>query len=169
MKRNFSESKVKAVAGRPIMENDDRKIFETTFACFGIHVGLSLLLTVCLTAYDGLQHTMSLAISYMEFGWVIPFAFWFKVRDLIRRPASPKRIATNKLTPAITLIVLGPLFFLVGVFMPKPDKLTINREVILPSDPRFAHDASMFTILFAIAGLVFTAVGNFWFRKGRNN
>src|SRR5258708_36692807 len=75
------------------MENEDRKIFETTFACFGIHVGLSVLLTVCLTVYDGLQHTLSFVTLYMEFGWIIPFALWFKVRDLLRRPASPKRIA----------------------------------------------------------------------------
>jgi hypothetical protein len=109
--KNFGGSKVVNIEGKLIMENEDPKIFETTFACFGIHVGLSMLLTVCLTVYDGLQHTLSFLMLYMEFGWIIPFALWFKVRDLLRRPASPKRLAINKLTPAITLMVLGPIFF----------------------------------------------------------
>src|SRR5258707_14197229 len=136
---------------------------ETSFACYGIHGGLTLLLAMCLAAYDGLEHTYPILIGYMFIGWVIPFSLWPVVKKIVSRPVNPIRSAINIYVVPVMLIGGGTIFFLLGLFTPKSDSIKINGEIITKSDPRFAHNELMFRVIFGGMGLLFAVVGYFIF------
>src|ERR1700690_2683489 len=98
------------------MNMPDPKNVETSGAVYGIHVGLTILLAICFAAYDGLQDTYPILIGYMFLGWLIPLALWRFVKRLVRRPVNPIRMAINIYVAPITLMVLGVLGFLLGLF-----------------------------------------------------
>jgi hypothetical protein len=146
------------------MNTPDPKNVETSGAVYGIHIGLTMLLAIGFAAYDGLEHTYPILIGYMFFGWMIPLLLWPFVKRFVSRPVSPTRTAISRYMPPVVAMVLGPIFFLLGVFMPQSDKITVNGEVISKSDPRFAHDEMMFRVFFAGMGLLALLGGYFWFR-----
>jgi hypothetical protein len=142
----------------------DPKNIETPQACWGIHLIFTFLLAIGLAAYDGLEHTYPILIGYMMIGWLIPLALWPYVKRVVSRPVSPSRSAINTFLPPVVAMVLGPMFFLLGVFMSPPDRIVVNGLVIPPSDPRYAHDELISRILFCSIGLLASVGGYFWFR-----
>jgi hypothetical protein len=154
------------------MKNIDPKDAETSGAAYGIHIGLTLLLAICLAAYDGLEHTHQILLIYMLTGWIIPVALWPFIKKLVSRPVNPIRSAINIYVAPVMLIGGGILFVLLSVFMPQSDSVKINGEIITRSDPRFAHAELMFRFIFGGMGLVFAIVGYLIFRyirKRRKN
>jgi hypothetical protein len=157
------------------MKNIDPKDAETSGAVYGIHGGLTLLLAICLAAYDGLEHSYPILIGYMLIGWVIPLALWPFLKKLVSRPVNPIRSAINIYVAPVMLTGGGVLFFLLGIFLPASlvNSIKINGEVIAKSDPRFDHAFFIFRIVFVGMGVIFAIVGYFIFRyirkRGKNN
>ncbi len=52
-------------------------------ACWGAHVGLTILLSVVLVFYDDWEHTLPFFFGYIYFGWLIPVAFWLLFGKLV--------------------------------------------------------------------------------------
>ena len=156
------------------MKDIDPKDTETSGAVYGIHGGLTLLLAICLAAYDGLEHTYQILVVYMLTGWLIPLALWPFIKKLVSRPVNPIRSAINIYVAPVMLMGFGVLFFLLGVFLPESlvNSVKINGEIIAKSDPRFDHAFFIFRIVFVGMGLAFAIVGYFVFRyirKRRKN
>jgi|GEM_PF-4910013 hypothetical protein len=147
---------------------------EASGACYGIHLGLTLLLAICLAAYDGLAHTYPILIGYMFIGWIIPLALWPFIKKLVSRPVSPFRAAINIYVAPISLIVLGTFAVLLSIFLPASsmNSIKINEEIIKQSDPGFAHAQLMWRVIFGSIGLLFATIGSFGFyfiRKRRRS
>jgi hypothetical protein len=156
------------------MKNIDPKDAETSGAAYGIHIGLTMLLAICLAAYDGLEHTHQILLIYMLTGWIIPVALLPFIKKLVSRPVNPIRSAINIYVAPVMLMGFGVLFFLLDIFLPASlvNSVKINGEIIAKSDPRFDHAFFIFRIVFVGMGLVFAIVGYFIFRyirKRRKN
>lgn len=148
------------------MKSTDPKDTETSGAVYGIHIGLTMLLAICLAAYDGLEHTHQILLVYMLAGWIIPLALWPFVKKLVSRPVHPMRSAINIYVAPVMLMGGGVLFFISGVFLPASlvNGIKINGEIIAKSDPRFDHAFFIFRIIFVGMGLLFAVVGYAVFR-----
>jgi hypothetical protein len=151
------------------MKGFDPKKAETAFACYGIHGGLTLLLAVCLAAYDGLEHTYPILMGYMLIGWVIPFGLWRFVKRGISRPVAKWRSAIQsagyKYGIPISFCVGGAVLFFVELFgIGVSDKITVNGEIITKLDPRFTKVQLEWRIIGAAAGLFFIILGYIIFR-----
>jgi hypothetical protein len=125
------------------MKNFDFKNAETAGACWAIHLILTFLLAIGLAAYDGVEHTYPILAGYMSCGWIIPFSFWRTVKKIVSLPVSSTRLSINIYGPPIMGMVLGTLFFVLGVFVPASwvDYIKDNNGItIWNSDPRFAKE-----------------------------
>jgi len=55
--------------------NKPFQCLKAAFGCYGIHIALTILLSLLLVAFDVTSSFHALIVSYMLFGW-IPLAIW---------------------------------------------------------------------------------------------
>jgi hypothetical protein len=153
------------------MKDSNFKNVEASGAVYGIQIGLTMLLAICLAAYDGLEHSYPILIGYMLIVWVIPLALWRFVKKIVSSPVSSVRSNINLYGLWIVGITLGILFFLLSIFLPSSliDSIKVNGETITNCDPRFAKDILQFRFEFGGIGLFFAGVSYFILRKRRKN
>jgi hypothetical protein len=149
------------------------KNIEASGACYGIHIGLTMLVAICLAAYDGLAHTYPILMGYLLIGWIIPVALWPFIKKLVSLPVSPFRAAINIYVAPIALIMLGTLAVLLSIFLPASSMNSIkyNEEILKQSDPGFAHAQFLCRVIFGGIGLLFTIIGylGFYFIRKRRS
>jgi hypothetical protein len=56
-------------------QREDKKFYQTAMACNGIHVALSIILTVALVAFGILDSLPYIVLPFMLLGW-IPLRIW---------------------------------------------------------------------------------------------
>jgi hypothetical protein len=57
--------------------NSLARFLKVGFACWGIHIALTMLLAVLFVAFN--IQNYKILVTYMAIGWIMPFVFWRQI------------------------------------------------------------------------------------------